>query len=86
MVPPITLSTTFAQDGVGNLREGGYEYSRSGNPVRTAVETCLASLEGADHGFSFASGLAAEDVLLRRAASRAAAWCWATTPTAAPTA
>ncbi|MGE0733021.1 MAG: cystathionine gamma-synthase [Acidimicrobiia bacterium] len=67
VVPPITLSTTFAQDGVGNLREGGYEYSRSGNPVRTAVETCLASLEGADHGFSFASGLAAEDVLLRAA-------------------
>jgi cystathionine gamma-synthase len=65
VVPPISLATTFAQDGVGGLREGGYEYSRSGNPMRTAVETCLASLEGATHGFSFASGLAAEDVLLR---------------------
>jgi cystathionine gamma-synthase len=65
VVPAISLSTTFAQDGVGGLREGGYEYSRSGNPMRTAVETCLASLEGAAHGFSFASGLAAEDVLLR---------------------
>lgn len=67
VVPPITLSTTFAQDGVGGLREGGYEYSRSGNPMRSAVEECLASLEGATHGFSFASGLAAEDVLLRAA-------------------
>jgi cystathionine gamma-synthase len=65
VVPPISLATTFAQDGVGGLREGGFEYSRSGNPMRTAVETCLASLEGATHGFSFASGLAAEDVLLR---------------------
>ena len=65
VVPPISLATTFAQDGVGGLRDGAYEYSRSGNPMRTAVETCLASLEGADHGFSFASGLAAEDVLLR---------------------
>jgi cystathionine gamma-synthase len=65
VIPAISLATTFAQDGVGGLREGGYEYSRSGNPMRTAVETCLASLEGANHGFSFASGLAAEDVLLR---------------------
>ncbi len=65
VVPPISLATTFAQDGVGGLREGSFEYSRSGNPMRTAVETCLASLEGAAHGFSFASGLAAEDVLLR---------------------
>jgi cystathionine gamma-synthase len=65
VVPPISLATTFAQDGVGGLREGSYEYSRSGNPMRTAVETVLASLEGASHGFSFASGLAAEDVLLR---------------------
>jgi cystathionine gamma-synthase len=65
VVPPITLATTFAQDGVGELRAGGYEYSRSGNPLRSAVEACLACLEGAEHGFSFASGLAAEDVLLR---------------------
>jgi cystathionine gamma-synthase len=64
VVTPITLSTTFAQDGVGNLR-GGFEYSRSGNPTRLALETCVASLELADHGLAFASGLAAEDNILR---------------------
>jgi cystathionine gamma-synthase len=63
VVPPISLSTTFAQDGVGGHR--GYEYSRSGNPTRTALETCIASLEGARHGLAFASGLAAEDAVLR---------------------
>lgn len=63
VVPPITLSTTFAQQAVGEHR--GYEYSRSGNPTRTALERCLASLEGARHGLAFASGLAAEDTLLR---------------------
>jgi cystathionine gamma-synthase len=63
VVPPISLSTTFAQDAVGEHK--GYEYARSGNPTRTALETCLASLEGAAHGFAFASGLAAEDGLLR---------------------
>jgi cystathionine gamma-synthase len=63
VVTPISLSTTFAQDGVGGHR--GYEYSRSGNPTRTALEACVASLEGARHGLSFASGLAAEDNVLR---------------------
>ena len=63
VVPPISLSTTFAQHGVGGHR--GYEYSRSGNPTRTALETCVASLEGARHGLAFASGLAAEDSVLR---------------------
>ncbi len=63
VVPPISLSTTFAQQGVGGHR--GYEYSRSGNPTRTALETCIASLEGARHGLAFASGLAAEDSVLR---------------------
>ena len=63
VVTPITLSTTFAQDGVGNLK--GFEYSRSGNPTRAALETCVASLELANHGFAFASGLAAEDNVLR---------------------
>lgn len=63
VVTPISLSTTFAQDGVGNHQ--GYEYSRSGNPTRTAVETQIASLEQARHGLSFASGLAAEDNILR---------------------
>src|SRR4051812_15511011 len=63
IVPPISLATTFAQDAVGKHR--GYEYSRSGNPTRTALETCVASLEGARHGLAFASGLAAEDAVLR---------------------
>ncbi len=63
VVPPISLATTFAQDAVGKHR--GYEYSRSANPTRTALETCVASLEGARHGLAFASGLAAEDAILR---------------------
>jgi cystathionine gamma-synthase len=63
VVTPITLSTTFAQDGVGNHK--GFEYSRSGNPTRAALETCVASLELARHGFAFASGLAAEDNVIR---------------------
>ena len=63
VVPPISLSTTFAQRAVGEHQ--GYEYARSGNPTRSSLETCVASLEGATHGFAFASGLAAEDVLLR---------------------
>jgi cystathionine gamma-synthase len=64
VVPPITLATTFAQHAVGH--HAGFEYSRSGNPTRTALETCLASLEEARHGLAFASGLAAEDAVLRR--------------------
>ena len=63
VVVPITLSTTFAQDEVGIHK--GFEYSRSGNTTRAAYEACLASLEGARHGFAFASGLAAEDNVLR---------------------
>jgi cystathionine gamma-synthase len=63
IVTPINLATTYAQTAVGEHR--GYEYSRSGNPTRTALETCLASLEGAGNGLAFASGLAAEDALLR---------------------
>jgi cystathionine gamma-synthase len=66
VVPPISLSTTFAQQGVG--RHSGYEYARSANPTRAALEACLASLEGARHGFAFASGLAAEDAVLRQLA------------------
>lgn len=64
VVPPIYATSTYKQDGVGGLR-GGYEYSRSGNPTRTALETCLASIEGGSRGFAFASGLAAEDTVLR---------------------
>jgi cystathionine gamma-synthase len=63
VVTPISLATTFAQDEVG--KHGGYEYARSDNPTRRAYETCMASLEGAAHGFSFSSGLAAEDAVLR---------------------
>jgi cystathionine gamma-synthase len=68
VVPPIYLTSTFVQDGIGGFR-GGYEYSRGGNPTRTSLETLLASLEGGTQGFSFASGLAAEDTLLRAALS-----------------
>jgi cystathionine gamma-synthase len=63
VVTPITLSTTFAQRSVGEHH--GFEYSRSGNPTRAALEACLASLEGAAHGLAFASGLASEDNVLR---------------------
>jgi len=63
VVPPITLSSTFAQDAVGEHR--GFEYARSGNPTRRAYEECIASLEGAARGFAFASGMAAEDAVLR---------------------
>jgi cystathionine gamma-synthase len=63
VVTPISLSTTFVQDAVGKHR--GYEYARSANPTRHALETCVASLENARHGLAFASGLAAEDAILR---------------------
>jgi len=61
---PIYQTSTYEQDGVGRPR-GGYEYSRSANPTRTALEECLAALEGGARGLAFASGLAAEDCLLR---------------------
>ncbi|GAA2915770.1 cystathionine gamma-synthase [Streptomyces thioluteus] len=64
VVPPIYQVSTYKQDGVGGLR-GGYEYSRSANPTRTALEENLAALEGGARGLAFASGLAAEDCLLR---------------------
>ncbi|SDG38349.1 cystathionine gamma-synthase [Microbacterium pygmaeum] len=64
VIPPVHFSTTYAQDGIGGLREG-YEYGRSGNPTRTALESQLAAIEGGAHALSFASGLAAEDALLR---------------------
>ena len=64
VVPPIVMASTFTQDGVGNLRNG-YEYARAANPTRDSLQTQLASLEGASHAFSFASGLAAEDALMR---------------------
>jgi cystathionine gamma-synthase len=63
VVTPISLSTTFAQEGVGGHK--GFEYARSGNPTRSALEAQVASLEEARHGLAFASGLAAEDNILR---------------------
>ena len=68
VVPPIYQVSTFKQDGVGGLR-GGYEYSRSANPTRTALEECLAALEEGSAALAFASGLAAEDCLLRTVCS-----------------
>jgi cystathionine gamma-synthase len=64
VVPPIYATSTYKQDGVGGLRNG-YEYSRSANPTRTALEECLAAIEAGTRGFAFASGLAAEDTLIR---------------------
>jgi cystathionine gamma-synthase len=64
VVPPIYQVSTYKQDGVGGLRSG-YEYSRSANPTRRSLEECLAALEGGPAGFAFASGMAAEDCLLR---------------------
>jgi cystathionine gamma-lyase len=62
VVVPIYQTSTFAQEAVGVHK--GYEYSRSGNPTRAALETCLASLEGGRHGLAFASGLAATDCVM----------------------
>jgi cystathionine gamma-synthase len=63
VVTPIYQTSTYAQEAVGVHR--GYEYSRTANPTRTALERCLATLEGAASGFAFASGMAAEDAVLR---------------------
>jgi cystathionine gamma-synthase len=68
VIPPIYATSTYKQDGVGGLR-GGYEYSRSGNPTRTALEGNIAALEEGERGFAFASGLAAEDTLMRAVCS-----------------
>ncbi len=64
VIPPIHLTSTYVQDGVGGMRNG-YEYSRSGNPTRDGLQTLLADLDGGVAAYSFASGLAAEDALLR---------------------
>ncbi|GII29824.1 cystathionine gamma-synthase [Planotetraspora mira] len=64
VVPPIYAVSTYKQDGVGGLR-AGYEYSRSANPTRTALEEAIAAVEGGARGLAFASGLAAEDTLIR---------------------
>ncbi|AYG04033.1 cystathionine gamma-synthase [Gryllotalpicola protaetiae] len=64
IIPPVYLTSTFVQDGIGGLRNG-YEYGRGGNPTRDALQTQLAALEGGARALSFASGLAAEDAVLR---------------------
>lgn len=63
VMTPIYQTSTYVQQGVG--RHQGYEYSRTGNPTRTALEACLAALEGGNHGLAFASGMAATDAVLR---------------------
>src|SRR5690348_6221079 len=64
VVPPIYQTSTYAQDAVGAPRLG-YEYSCTANPTRDALQECLAALEGGRRGLAFASGMAAEDTLLR---------------------
>ncbi len=64
VMTPIYQTSTYAQDGVGQPRQG-YEYSRTQNPTRKALEDCLAALEGGNFGLAFASGMAATDVVMR---------------------
>src|SRR4029079_17879173 len=64
VVPPIYQTSTYAQDAVGAPRLG-YEYSRSSNPTRDALQVGIAAIEGGRHGLTFASGLAAEDAVIR---------------------
>ena len=64
VMTPIYLTSTYMQDGVGKPRQG-YEYSRTQNPTRKALQDCLAALEGGSYGLAFASGLAATDTVLR---------------------
>lgn len=64
VMTPVYLTSTYMQDGVGKPRQG-YEYSRTMNPTRKALQDCLAALEGGTHGVAFASGLAATDTVLR---------------------
>ena len=66
MTTPVYQTSTFAQDSLGG--DQGYSYARVSNPTRTALETCLASLEGAAHGLAFASGMAAVDTVVRQLA------------------
>src|SRR5829696_8903579 len=62
VVVPIYQTSTYAQQAVGQNK--GYDYSRVANPTRTALQLCLASLEGAEHGVAFASGMAAVTTLM----------------------
>ncbi|MBL8856291.1 MAG: PLP-dependent transferase, partial [Planctomycetaceae bacterium] len=58
VVPPIYVASTFVMEEAGKPQE--YDYSRSGNPTRKALEDCIAALEGGEHGFVFGTGMAAE--------------------------
>ena len=62
LITPIYQTSTYMQEAVGKNK--GYDYSRAGNPTRTALETCLASLESADHGLAFSSGLGATTTIM----------------------
>ena len=64
VMTPVYFTSTYMQDGVGKPRQG-YEYSRTMNPTRKALQDCLAALEGGSYGFAFSSGLAATDTVLR---------------------
>ncbi len=64
VMTPVYLTSTYAQDGVGRPRQG-YEYSRTQNPTRKALQDCIAALEGGNYGLAFSSGLAATDTVLR---------------------
>ncbi|HZJ24705.1 MAG TPA: cystathionine gamma-synthase [Anaerolineales bacterium] len=64
VMTPVYFTSTYMQDGVGKPRQG-YEYSRTMNPTRKALQDCLAALEGGSHGLAFSSGLAATDTVLR---------------------
>src|SRR3954449_12379751 len=82
VITPIHQSSTFAQDGVGGLR-GGYEYSRSANPTRTALQECLAALEGGRHALAFGSGMGASTCCCAPPCAPATTWSSRTTHTAA---
>jgi cystathionine beta-lyase/cystathionine gamma-synthase len=62
IMTPVYLTSTYVQDGLG--RNKGYEYARSRNPTREALERNVAALEGAEHGFAFASGTACVDSIM----------------------
>ena len=82
---PIYASSTFAQDGVGGLR-GGFEYARTGNPTRAALEASLAAVEEAAFGRAFSSGWPPPIARCGPCCAPATTWSFPTTPTAAPSA
>ena len=72
VITPIYQTTTYVQEAVGVTK--GYDYSRAGNPTRTALETAVASLENADHGIAFSSGLGGTTTLMHMV-TPVTAWC-----------